>query len=100
MDTALSLDLSVLEDLEFPTPCGHSRHSEGGPFHHGDAKYVAVSFHNCQAQPGKPPPYFYPACATWANYVTLCTETSQMIQCSRCLDIGYWEDMVKIISTL
>jgi hypothetical protein len=98
--TDTSLDLSVLEELDFPAACGHSRHSEESPWHGGDAKFVAVSFHTCAAWPDKPAPYYYPCCTVWADYVTHCTMNSMMIQCSRCGDTGYWEDMVQIISTL
>ena len=97
---APSLDLSALEELDFPTPCGHSRHSDGAPFHGGDAEFIAVSYHTCPAHPGKTAPYFYPACAVWADYVIYCTKTERTIQCSRCGEHGYWEDMVRIISTL
>lgn len=100
MEADTSLDLSVLEGLDFKPGCGHSRHSEGSPWHGGDAQFVAVSYHRCPQQPGKPPPYFYLACAPWAEYVTHCTLLSKTIQCARCGDTGYWEDMVKIVSTL
>jgi hypothetical protein len=100
MSTDTSLDLSVLEELDFPAPCGHSRHSEGGPWHGGDAKFVAVSYHHCSAQPGKPPPYFYPSCEVWAEYVSRCIEAGALIQCARCGVAAYWEDMVQIVGTL
>jgi len=100
MGTDTSLDLSVLEALDFPPACGHSRHSEGGPWHGGDAEFVAVSFHRCPRQPGKPPPYFYPSCAAWADYVRACIEARATIQCARCGDTAYWEDMVQIVGTL
>jgi hypothetical protein len=100
MDADVALDLSVLESLDFAPACGHSRHSDGAPWHGGDAEFVAVSFHNCQAQPHKSPPYVYQCCATWADYVTHNTLTSKTIQCSRCGVTGYWEDMIQIISTL
>ncbi|MGZ4659644.1 MAG: hypothetical protein ACXVYB_00025 [Arthrobacter sp.] len=98
--TDTELDLELSEELDFPIPCGHSRHGDGGLWHGGDAEFVAVSLHNCQAQPGKPPPYFYPCCARWAEYVTRCTANSLTIQCSRCGTTGYWEHMVQIVSTL
>jgi hypothetical protein len=100
MSVDVSLDLSVLEELDFPPACGHSRHSDGAPWHGGDAEFVAVSYHHCQAQPHKQPPYFYPCCATWADYVQHCSATSMTIQCNRCGITGYWEDMVQIVSTL
>lgn len=100
MSTDLSLDTSVLEELDFPPACGHSMHSEGSPWHGGDAKFVAVSFHRCTGHHDKPPPYFYPACTVWAEYVMESTAESRTIQCSRCGVSGYWEDMVQIISSL
>lgn len=100
MSADLSLDTSVLEELDFPPACGHSMHSEDNPWHGGDAKFVAVSFHRCSGHHDKPPPYFYPACTVWAEYVMECTAQSKTIQCSRCGVSGYWEDMVQIISTL
>lgn len=98
--TDAELDLGVAQELDFPVPCGHSRHGDGGPWHGGDAEFVAVSYHRCSHSPGKPPPYFYPCCATWAEYVRHCTANALTIQCSRCGDTGYWEDMVQILSTL
>jgi hypothetical protein len=100
MQTDTSLDLSLLEELDFPTACGHSRHSEASPWHGGDAKYVAVSFHQCTALPDRPPPYYYPACAVWAEYVMDSIRAGGAIQCSRCGSAGYWEDLVQIVSTL
>lgn len=100
MSTDLSLDTSVLEGLDFPTACGHSMHSEESPWHGGEAKFVAVSFHQCSGHQDKPPPYFYPACSVWAEYVQYCTANSKTIMCSRCGVTGYWEDMVQIVSTL
>lgn len=100
METGVSLDLSVLEELDFPAACGHSRHSDGAPWHGGDAKFVAVSFHACSGHPDKPVPYYYPSCAQWADYVRYNTALSKVIQCSRCGVSGFWEDMVQIISTL
>lgn len=100
MSTALSPGLSALEELDFPVPCGHSRHGEGVSGHGGDAKYVAVSYHRCQAQPAKQPPYYYPCCEPWALMVQALTAAGEIIQCSRCGEAGYWEDMVGIVSTL
>lgn len=100
MTADTSLDLSVLEGLDFTPACGHSRHSEGGPWHGGDAEFVAVSYHRCALQPGKPPPYFYPCCATWAEHVEYCSAIGATIRCARCGDTAYWEDMVQIVGTL
>jgi hypothetical protein len=100
MSVDLSLDLSVLEDLDFPPACGHSMHSEESPWHGGEAKFVAVSFHACPSHPDKPTPYYYPSCTVWAEYVMYCTKATKTIQCSRCGVAGYWEDMVQIVSTL
>lgn len=100
MQLDTSLDLSVLEELDFPAACGHSRHSEESPWHGGDAKFVAVSFHYCSGLPDQPPPYVYPACAAWAEYVMQCSADHALIQCARCGTAAYWEDMVKIIGTL
>lgn len=100
MNADVSLDLSVLEGLDFAPACGHSRHSDGEPWHGGDAEFVAVSYHQCSAQPHKPPPYVYQCCRTWAEYVTHNTVTFKTIQCTRCGTTGYWEDMVQIISAL
>jgi hypothetical protein len=100
MNADTSLDLSVLEGLDFAPACGHSRHSEGGPWHGGDAEFVAVSYHRCPEQPGKPPPYFYPCCAIWAGYVQYCTAIGATIRCARCGTTAYWEDMVQIVSSL
>ena len=99
MTTDLSLDFSVLESLDFPTACGHSMHSEESPWHGGEAKFVAVAYHNCPYH-AHPSPYFYPACSVWANYVKHCIEQSLTIRCARCGEQGYWEDMVQIVSVL
>jgi len=100
MNADTSLDLSVLEELDFTPACGHSRHSEESPWHGGDAEFVAVSFHRCSEQPTKAPPYFYPCCAVWADYVRYCTATAKTIQCARCGITGYWVDMVQIVGSL
>jgi hypothetical protein len=100
MSTDTLLDPSALQGLDFPVPCGHSMHSKGGMGHSGDAKYVAVSYHRCQARTAPAPPYYYPCCEAWALLVMANTAAGAMIQCSRCRDGGYWEDMVKIVSTL
>lgn len=100
MATDLSLDLSALEDLDFPVPCGHSRHGEGSALGHGgDAKFVAVSYHRCSARP-MPVPYYYPSCEPWADYVNEATANNETIQCARCGDVAYWADMVQIVSKL
>ena len=100
MNTDTSLDLSVLEELDFPPSCGHSRHDEGSPWHGGEVKYVAVSHHYCSALPDRPPPYFYPSCTVWAEYVIQCSQAGALIQCSRCGTAGYWEDLIQIVGTL
>ena len=100
MGTDTSLDLEVLEELDFPPACGHSRHDEASPWHGGDAKFVAVSYHYCSALPDRPPPYYYPACTVWAEYIMRCSADHAMIQCSRCGTAGYWEDLVQIVGTL
>lgn len=98
--TDTSLDQELAEELDFPVPCGHSGHNTGGQWHGGDAQFVAVSYHRCPAQPGKPPPYYYPCCAVWAGHVLRCTAQGLTIQCARCGDTGYWEHMVQIIRVL
>lgn len=100
MEADVALDLSVLEALDFPPACGHSRHSDGGPWHGGDAEFVAVSYHHCEAQPHKPPPYYYPCCATWAEWVNTWSARAETVRCSRCGVTAYWTDMVQIVSTL
>lgn len=97
-DTAV--DLSALIDLDFPTPCGHSQHESGEFTHDGPAEFIAVSYHQCSAKPGLPHPYYYPCCAVWASYVTINRQLGRTMQCSRCLQVGLWQDFVQIVDTL
>lgn len=100
MEPGVSLDLSVLEELDFPASCGHSRHSDGAPWHGGDAEFVAVSFHACAGRPDVPPPHIYPCCRAWAEYVLYCTAADKSIMCARCGVTALWAELVTIVSTL
>lgn len=90
---------SSLAELDFPAPCGHSRHDDG-PGHGGDAEYIAVSYHVCAGQPEHEAPWIYPCCATWAEYVLARSADGMLCQCARCGTRGFWSEMVQIVSTL
>lgn len=95
-----TVDLSVLEELDFPVPCGHSQHMDRDFTHDGPAKYIAVSYHDCPGAPGQPAPYYYPCCAVWAAFVTLNRLNQREIICSRCGQHGEWAEFVNIIDSL
>ena len=97
-DTAV--DLSVLESLDFPVPCGHSQHEDGDFTHDGPAEFIAVSYHDCPDAPHKAAPYYYPCCAVWASYVTMNRQMGRSIVCSRCGQLGEWGEFVNIIDKL
>jgi hypothetical protein len=98
LDTAV--DLRVLESLDFPVPCGHSQHDHSDFTHDGPAKFIAVSYHDCPGVPDSPPPYFYPCCAVWAAFVNMNSMLNRAIVCSRCGEMGFWADFVKIVDSL
>jgi hypothetical protein len=98
--TDTSLDLLVLGELDFPVPCGHSRHSEDPLRHDGKATHVAVSFHDCPKRPGSAPPYFYPCCVSWAAFVTMASAADEQLFCSLCGQLGRWREFVKIVGPL
>lgn len=95
-----SVDLSLLESLDFPVECGHSQHHTGDFTHHGPAEFIAVSYHFCPAKPESPPPYYYPCCAVWAAYVTINGQTDRNMMCSRCGEQGKWADFVNILDAI
>lgn len=97
-----AVDLSVLESLDFPVPCGHSQHGMEGAHaaHAGDAEFIAVSYHDCPNAAHKAAPYYYPCCAAWAAYVTVNGLLGRSIICSRCGAQGEWAEFVNIIDTL
>jgi hypothetical protein len=95
-----SVDLSLLESLDFPVECGHSQHESGDFTHDGPAEFIAVSYHDCPARPDSPPPYYYPCCAVWAAYVTVSGQLGRTMMCSRCGAQGKWTDFVNILDEL
>ena len=99
-DTDIAVDLSVLQELDFPVPCGHSQHESGEFTHDGPAEFIAVSWHDCPAKPSLPTPYYYPCCAVWASYVTLNGQLGRVMQCSRCGAVGEWAEFVNILDAL
>jgi hypothetical protein len=100
MDLDTTLDLSVLEGLDFPVPCGHSQHSTSESTHDGPAEFIAVSYHDCPSNPHKAAPYYYPCCAVWAAYVMVNGQLGRLIMCSRCGQQGEWREFVNIIDKL
>lgn len=100
METDIAVDTSVLEELDFPVPCGHSQHGNDEFLHVGEAKFIAVSFHDCPNEPTKAAPYYYPSCVTWASYVVMNRQAGRSIVCSRCGTYGLWAEFVNIIDTL
>lgn len=100
MNPDIAVDLSVLQSLDFPVPCGHSQHQSGEFTHDGPAEFIAVSYHDCPAKPESPPPYYYPCCAVWASYVTINRQLDRTMQCSRCGEVGPWQDFVQILNAL
>lgn len=100
MDLDTTLDLSVLESLDFPVPCGHSQHGTSEFTHAGVAEFIAVSYHDCPAAPAKAAPYYYPCCAAWAAYVINNGKLGRLIMCSRCGTVGEWADLVHIIDMI
>jgi hypothetical protein len=100
MTTGLLPIQSSLAELDFPAPCGHSRHNDGGPGHAGDAEYIAVSYHECPGTGHEPAPWIYPCCATWAEWVLAHSADGASVMCARCGTRGYWSEMVQIVSTL
>jgi hypothetical protein len=100
MRTDTSLDLSVLEQLDFPVPCGHSRHS-GDPIRHGGAAtHVAESYHKCPKRPGLEYPYRYPCCSDWARFVLTAIAHDGQIMCQLCGELGYWAEFLRIVGPL
>ena len=100
MDLDIAVDLSVLQELDFPVPCGHSQHATGEFTHDGPAAFIAVSYHDCPGWPAQPSPYYYPCCAVWASYVTINGQLGRTMQCSRCGAVGEWSEFVNIIDAL
>lgn len=100
MRTDIAVDLTVLQDLDFPVPCGHSQHGIGDFTHDGPAEFIAVSYHECSAKPHLPSPYYYPCCAVWASYVTMNGQLGRIMMCSRCGQQGEWAEFVNIVDTL
>lgn len=100
MQTDTSLELEVLQDLDFPVPCGHSTHNEGSPRHDGPATHIAVSYHRCPERGPMPYPYYYPCCTRWAAYVKLCHAENARIICAKCGLAGFWSDFVQIVGPL
>jgi hypothetical protein len=98
-DIDIAVDLSVLQDLDFPVPCGHSQHNRADYTHDGPAEFIAVSYHDCPSRQ-TPIPYYYPCCAVWASYVTINRQMGNTIMCSRCGLHGPWTEFVQIVDTL
>ena len=96
----IAVDPSVLESLDFPTPCGHSQHESADFTHGGEAEFIAVSYHDCPGRPDSPPPYYYPCCAVWAAYVIVNGQLGRSIVCSRCGQQGEWAEFVNIIDKI
>lgn len=68
LDLTNETSTEVLESLDFPIPCDHSRHHDS-PFHGGHAEYVAKVTHDCPKRPGFLGTV-YVCCAKWADKVT------------------------------
>jgi hypothetical protein len=98
-DLDIAVDLSVLESLDFPVPCGHSQHDHADFTHDGPAEFIAVSYHDCPVKQEQIP-YYYPCCATWAAYVVMNGRLGRSIICSRCGQQGEWAEFVTIIDKL
>jgi hypothetical protein len=98
-DLDIAVDLSVLESLDFPVPCGHSQHDNADFTHDGPAEFIAVSYHDCPVKQ-TPMPYYYPCCATWAAYVMMNSRLGKSIICSRCGQQGEWSEFVNILDKL
>jgi hypothetical protein len=93
-------EVQLLTELDFPVPCGHSRHDVETPWHRGHARYVAVSYHDCSAVSDCPAPYFYPCCEAWAQFVWDVTARGDSVECVRCGEHALWSDLVAIVGTL
>lgn len=100
MNLDTTVDLSVLESLDFPVPCGHSQHDNNEFTHDGPAEFIAVSYHDCPETPMKAAPYYYPCCAVWAAYVIVNGQLGRSIMCVHCGQLGEWRDLVNIIDKL
>lgn len=100
MSTSVDLDTSELTDLDFPVPCGHSQHWAKIGLNHdgGDAKFVAVAYHNCREDESAPT--FYPCCESWAKHVMARTAEGASMMCTRCGEVDLLSEMVAIVSAL
>ena len=97
MDTVTEISTLVLEELDFEIPCGHSAHNRGDAFHAGNAEYVAMVMHECNARSGLKGEV-YPCCARWAAKVT--AHQDKLWTCPVCRDTMLGCDMVVITGPL
>jgi hypothetical protein len=75
------LDLSVLEEIDFPTPCQHSWHSKGdSDLHSGPAEWIVQALHMC---PGDTEQTVYACCTPWKNHV-LWVNAKEWVVCATC----------------
>lgn len=101
MEADTSLDLSVLEDLDFPVQCGHSGHAStiasNYGRHRGTATHVCRVLHHCPVRPDA----FgttYPACTTWAEFVVANEENAW--ECPRCKEWMPFGEAVMVVGPL
>lgn len=86
----------VLESLDFPIPCDHSKHNNS-PFHGGNAEYVARVTHDCPKRPGIVGSV-YVCCPKWADKVT--DHADKPWVCPVCKAVQDGRDMVIIVGPL
>jgi hypothetical protein len=97
MDTVTEISTLVLEELDFEIPCGHSAHNKGDSCHAGNAEYVALVVHDCEARPDAGGSV-YPCCARWAQKVT--SHQDKWWTCPVCKDTLLGSEMVRILGPL
>jgi hypothetical protein len=66
LDVDTTLDLSVLEDLDFPVPCGHSTHGND-PELHDDGDAVVVAHYICPSGVTR----HYPVCQRFTRVTSI-----------------------------
>jgi hypothetical protein len=76
----VELDTSVLEEIDFPTPCQHSRHGSDHKLHSGPAEWICIALHMC---PGENEQTVYACCTPWKNHV-LEVQQKEWVICGVC----------------
>lgn len=84
-DVDCQQDIEVLDLLDFhePVGCAHSAHGRDRDWHDdGPATHYVKAYHKCAARPELQPPFVYPACASFVEFVGWIS--GRIWQCKRC----------------